>query len=353
MDPNTVCRINYPDEFKELLGQLDYYKNNSVYTLESLEATKNALYFNMANYTIWGFRREILKELVNNIEYPPKTNETNENNKENDNNSVHPLLQEEMAWLQEVIQDNEKNYQVWFHRQSIIDWIGSAENEIMFINEMIRNDSKNYHAWQYRQWVVRRFNFWDGELEFCEHFLNMDIRNNSVWNNRFYVLRNTTSMNVEIRKKEIDYAFARILKSPSNEAAWCYANGLAKFNSSTLSLLNQSDKNNSTHKESNIEENYNSSKSLSQEKITKESLEILHYLEEQTRSILKRLPFNVFACTTLLYILERKSTFTQKDMEEYFELCHHLITSDSIRKNYWKFRLESATEWFEKNKNSI
>lgn len=48
---------------------------------------------------------------------------------------------------------HEKNYQIWHHRQLVLDKLGDYTGEQNFISEMFERDSKNYHVWSYR-WVL-------------------------------------------------------------------------------------------------------------------------------------------------------------------------------------------------------
>ncbi|VDN32346.1 unnamed protein product [Cylicostephanus goldi] len=89
--------------------------------------TEDCIQLNPANYTLWQFRRELLKKL------------------EVD-------LSKELKYLDDIIMQTPKNYQVWHHRRCVVEWIGAsvAENELTFTAQVIEDESKNYHAWQYR-----------------------------------------------------------------------------------------------------------------------------------------------------------------------------------------------------------
>jgi len=98
-------------------------------------------------------------------------------------------IRKEIEWLNETALTHLKNYQIWHHRQTLIDKLDSADGESEFLAQMFEKDAKNYHVWSYRQWLVKRFGLWDsGELEEVEKLLKKDIRNNSAWNHRWFLV---------------------------------------------------------------------------------------------------------------------------------------------------------------------
>lgn len=46
-------------------------------------------------------------------------------------------------------------FQVWYHRQKLVEWSGDPSGELEFTAKSLKLDAKNYHAWQYRQWLIR------------------------------------------------------------------------------------------------------------------------------------------------------------------------------------------------------
>lgn len=62
----------------------------------------------------------------------------------------HVDLKAELAFIGEVIEDNYKNYQVWYHRQAVVELLNDGSQELEFTAHMLKSDAKNYHAWTHR-----------------------------------------------------------------------------------------------------------------------------------------------------------------------------------------------------------
>jgi protein farnesyltransferase/geranylgeranyltransferase type-1 subunit alpha len=141
-------------------------------------------------------------------------------------------LKDEIAWLNPTALKHMKNYQIWHHRHTIIDKLGSPEGEADFISSMLAEDSKNYHVWSYRQWLVKRFDLFDKpeELEWTHSMIEEDVRNNSAWNHRYYLVVSGREGKIskEIADREIEYTKAAIRKTPQNQSPWNYVLGILR-----------------------------------------------------------------------------------------------------------------------------
>lgn len=120
-----------------------------------------------------------------------------------------------------------KNYQVWLHRQVLVQWLQDPSKELRLTEIVLSQDAKNYHAWQHRQWVLKTFNLFENELEYVERLLEEDIRNNSAWNQRFFVNSNLhEKFNGHLVAKELEFTMKAIERVPGNESAWNYLTGI-------------------------------------------------------------------------------------------------------------------------------
>ncbi|KAK2608751.1 CAAX geranylgeranyltransferase alpha subunit [Conoideocrella luteorostrata] len=193
-----------------------------------LRLTEHIISMNPAHYTVWLYRFKIVKTL----ELP---------------------VPEEIEWLNQVALSNLKNYQIWHHRQLLLDYyfpfIASdeetikklARTEIQFVNSMLDEDTKNYHVWSYRQYLVTKLGMWNiAELAATQNLIEDDIRNNSAWAHRFFLAFSDPAVHTpdlpatvhdpkvpaSIIDREVDYAKEKIALAPQNQSSWNYLRGV-------------------------------------------------------------------------------------------------------------------------------
>ncbi|QIX00030.1 hypothetical protein AMS68_005547 [Peltaster fructicola] len=215
--PHPLAAIAYSEEYEEVSSYLRAIMAANEFSPRVLDLTDDLIELNTAHYTAWLYRAQCLFALNSD-------------------------LKAEIQWLNETALAHQKNYQIWHHRNLIVDKLDSCDGETAFVEQMFELDAKNYHVWSYRQWLVKRFDLWDkGELEFTERMLEKDVRNNSAWNHRWFVINGRGAQGVagitkeDIRQREVAFATTAIRKAPKNQSPWNYLRGISRHSKTPLS----------------------------------------------------------------------------------------------------------------------
>lgn len=223
------------------MGYLRAVMASKEYSPRVVTLTEHIISMNPAHYTVWLYRASTIFALEISIT-------------------------DELEWVNGVALDHQKNYQIWHHRQTLINHIYPsissspeeikklAESEAIFMTQMFNEDAKNYHVWSYRQYLVRKLNlFGESELKSIEALLKSDVRNNSAWSHRFFVVfsdaENSTpgskateydpKIPSEVVDRELAFAQAATYEAPQNQSPWNYIRGVLRKGGRALSTLEE------------------------------------------------------------------------------------------------------------------
>lgn len=204
-----------------------------------LDLTSHIISLNPAHYTVWLYRASTIFAL---------------------NSSV----ASELEWVNDIALSHQKNYQIWHHRQILIDHLYPSisddpekikaleESERDFMTQMFDEDSKNYHVWSYRQYLVRKLNLFNqAEIKSIEQLLRTDVRNNSAWSHRFFVVFSDPKQSTPGSKatahdpavpdaivdRELAFAQAATFEAPQNQSPWNYFRGVLRKGGRSLASL--------------------------------------------------------------------------------------------------------------------
>ncbi|KAF2255251.1 protein prenylyltransferase [Trematosphaeria pertusa] len=214
---HPLAAIAYTEEYSEAMGYLRAVMAKNEFSERVLGLTEHIISMNPAHYTVWLYRAKTLSQ-------------------------INASLRDEIAWLNPTALKHLKNYQIWHHRQTIIDALDSPDGEADFIATMLEQDAKNYHVWSYRQWLVKRFGLFDDEeeLRWTESMIESDVRNNSAWNHRWFLVvggRDGQAIGEDVVAREIDYAKRAVRKAPQNQCPWNYLKGIVRHAQLPISTL--------------------------------------------------------------------------------------------------------------------
>ncbi|KAG5355818.1 Protein farnesyltransferase/geranylgeranyltransferase type-1 subunit alpha [Yarrowia sp. B02] len=230
---HALASIAYTDDYKEATGLLRALMAKNEKSPRGLAVASSVIAQNPAHYTVWAYRIDTLKAFAEDVKADGA-----------DKGEKLAILQQELGWVDEIAMACPKNYQIWPHRQqllelfeanpSLLDEELTLEKEIELIDYMLSDDSKNHHVWSYRQWLVTRFPKLidlDSELATTSIMVQEDCRNNSAWNHRFFLLKlkNNSKPEWTIKRpfqEEVDFVTQTIDKAPQNHSPWLYLEGL-------------------------------------------------------------------------------------------------------------------------------
>ncbi|KAL3428301.1 farnesyltransferase alpha subunit ram2 [Phlyctema vagabunda] len=236
----ALAQIAYTDEYAEAMGYLRAVMASEEHSSRVLDLTEHIISMNAAHYTVWLYRASTIFALSLSVK-------------------------NELKWLNDVALENQKNYQIWHHRQLLIDHLYDSmsssksdleklgQSELEFMTLMFAEDSKNYHVWSYRQYLVKKLGLFASspEMESVENLLQEDVRNNSAWSHRFFLVFSNPAyctpsskatepdpaIPADIIDRELNFAQAATFEAPQNQSPWNYLRGVLRKADRKLSTV--------------------------------------------------------------------------------------------------------------------
>ncbi|KAI3629659.1 hypothetical protein MIR68_011094 [Amoeboaphelidium protococcarum] len=257
------CPIAYPEEYVKCMDLFKFVVMRNELSSRALNLTTSIIALNPAHYSVWNYRQKIL--LNSSIEVVAGGNSQVDNLK---------VIDDELQWLNLFLAENKKNYQLWHHRQFLIDIIlrnsvnRSGDNnvsntqsklldwmqtELAYVSQILELDAKNYHAWSYRQYFLTLYiphddqddgaigrDIVDVEINYCKQLIELDVKNNSAWNHLWFVNYHIADQRKSNKyvgmtiEEQVEYCMENIRLSPGNESSWSYLRAVLDKKSSIL-----------------------------------------------------------------------------------------------------------------------
>ncbi len=150
-------------------------------------------------------------------------------------------LGQELEFIRQVTSESPKNYQLWQHRQLVLQRLSApeiGEADLEETRDVLREDAKNIHCWQYRQWLIEFFHLdRSGELQFVDVLLKEDVYNNSAWNHRAFLLPKEG----DIDSSSFEWCLSHLTRETAdNECFWNYLAHLLSSNKKSYSAVLES-----------------------------------------------------------------------------------------------------------------
>ena len=252
--------VDHTKKYDLIMGIFRTVIDKKEYSRRALNLTTYVISKNPTNITGWWYRQQVLEHLGY------------------DWNS-------EMDFLDDMLANNPKPYQMWNHRRWLDDRCETVPDEEKRLFRIICVDQKNFHAYNFFCWFIRRWGFQPYFMRYVTDIISVDPTNNSAFNFRYFIVEHE-KMNV---KQELDYTFSVLEKNTQNESATTYIRGLLGLDKTLVDEAKQ--------KTTELNEKQSSKQLLA-----------------------------------LLYTIAR----LQNNEKEMFEICDKLSEIDPIKKVYWQ-----------------
>ncbi|KAL8827627.1 MAG: hypothetical protein Q9170_006939 [Blastenia crenularia] len=186
--------------YKDLVDDVNTEMLEKNFTKDIFNMTSKLLEMNPEYYTVWNYRRLLLRSFFTQTTFSAKTDNPNDLS---DIAIIQQYIIDDLAFLMPILRKFPKCYWIWNYRIWLLDeasrLLPSAtaydiwQKELALVGKMLSLDSRNFHGWGYRRKVV-------GELE------TLSVKTNSP----------TASMT----EREFDYTTKMIESNLSNFSAW-------------------------------------------------------------------------------------------------------------------------------------
>lgn len=204
---------------------------------EALELNTKLLKINPEFYTMWNYRREVIKDGI-----LPELKAAEERDS---------FMDTELRFAQECLLRFPKTYWIWTHRKWCLENADSPDwkKEMAMVSYALTKDERNFHAWNYRRYVLAKYEeslpetsrgaVKPKELDFTEQKINKNFSNFSAWHQRSKVIpqlmeenRQGKCLDKELVEKlnnaelffnsEMEYVKNAIFMDPNDQSVWLY-----------------------------------------------------------------------------------------------------------------------------------
>lgn len=196
-DPSKPFYVKYSEQYDALMSIFRGLMDAGEKSQRALEVVTVLNKKIPSNPTAWWYREQIIKE----IGYDITT---------------------EIEFVNSRLMKQPKPYQLWNHRQWLMENTEEPPDETEFFGEILDVDEKNFHAWSYFCWFADHFKKWDWLFEQTKNRVCHDPENNSAWSARFRALQNG---NLDA-KEDLEFALNMLRLWPRSESTCNYIRGL-------------------------------------------------------------------------------------------------------------------------------
>ncbi|KAJ5662745.1 hypothetical protein N7462_011671 [Penicillium macrosclerotiorum] len=231
------------DDYKALERLVSEKVAEHEYTADTLRKTSDLLSRNPEYYTIWNYRRQVLRHQFSEAEALPEKEASNQ---------IAELIKNDLMFLIPLLRSFPKCYWIWNYRLWLLDegrrllplalarqfW----QEELALVSKMLTLDGRNFHGWGYRRLVVETLrqlgtpveaaSMTQMEFEYAKKMIGANLSNFSAWHYRtklIHQLLEEQTASDEERRRMLDEELSLVhqaLIDPYDQSLWFYHQNL-------------------------------------------------------------------------------------------------------------------------------
>ncbi|KAI9680220.1 MAG: Rab geranylgeranyltransferase [Trizodia sp. TS-e1964] len=250
--------IDQITQYRELVVLIQTKISEKRLTAEVLALTSRLLQANPEYYTIWNYRRLILRDAL----FPFSSQGPTASTKPEDPSPPDPqqkilnLIREELQFLIPLLRRFPKCYWIWNHRRWLLQEaearLVSSEarqlwtEELALVVQMLALDSRNFHGWGYRRTIVahlestawkvaesgdllRDGSMAEGEFKYTTKMIESNLSNFSAWHSRSKLIprlleerKADQDARISFLDDEIELITRALYTDPYDQSLWYY-----------------------------------------------------------------------------------------------------------------------------------
>ncbi|KAL4803652.1 hypothetical protein BDV18DRAFT_144118 [Aspergillus unguis] len=233
------------EKYRELEHAVRKEIAGSQFTPETLQKLSDLLKKNPEYYTMWNFRRRVLRHGFSQA--------VSDGSTESNIDQITTLIKTDLQFLIPLLRSFPKCYWIWNYRLWLLDEAKRLlpravarkiwQEELALVGKMLSLDSRNFHGWGYRRFVVETLetlaskegdekSLAEEEFQYAKKMIGTNLSNFSAWHYRTKLIQrllSEKSASDEERKQMLDDELElihRALCDPYDQSLWFYHQNL-------------------------------------------------------------------------------------------------------------------------------
>jgi len=181
-------QIHYSEEYLDLMSYFRAVLESNEKSKRALEIVSKVILKNPSNFVAWDIRKRV------------------------------GFIENELEFIEMVLDRNVKSYQLWNHLKSIEIYVDKN-----WIIDVLKIDERNFQAWSYLRWWADHFGKKEDGIAVTEYFLDINPLNGSSLNTRSILF------DVFFSFEEFSFALSILYRNSKNYSVCAYIRHIYQY----------------------------------------------------------------------------------------------------------------------------